>query len=172
MNKNIHLKYLWKVQDIITGFKYHRKSSTAYRILDIIYLIIGIKNILLGLRGIFILNNLGSLSTIVFGIFFLLINKLQLYFYGRSFKKLNYENKQVEWDFSQDKIIHRLINLSESTLSWDLIHGILDTPHGFLLYPQQNQFYWLPKAAFSNEEDITHFVFIAQDKVPNWQKIS
>ncbi|MEM7760604.1 MAG: YcxB family protein [Cyanobacteria bacterium P01_A01_bin.40] len=171
MDETIYLKYPWKTEDIVKGYKYHRKSANVYRILTIVYLIIGIVNICLGLYGIFVRQDSGSWSSVVLGIFFLFVNRINLFFYARNFQKLNYENKQVEWEISKDKIIHRMINLSESTFNWDLIQGISDTQEGFLLYPQKNMFYWLPKSAFNSEEDIAYFVFIAQDKVKNWQQI-
>ncbi len=171
MDETIYLKYPWKTEDIVTGYKYHRKSNNLYRVLAVIYLLIGIINIILGLYNVFIRSDYSYWSSIVFGTFFLLINKINLFFFAQNFKKLNYENKQVEWEINKDKIIHRMINLSESTFQWDLIQGISDTPDGFLLYPQKNMFYWLPKSEFNNEEDIAHFAFIAQDKVKNWQQL-
>ena len=171
MNESIYLKYSWHTEDIVKAYKYHRRSSMAFKILDFAYPTIGITNIALGLYGVVIEQRLESVGSIIFGLFFLSINKIQLYFYGRSFKKLNYENKQVEWEISQDKILHRMLNLSESTFSWNLIHGVSDTPEGFLLYPQQNMFYWLPKKAFASKEDIAQFAFLAQDKVKSWQQI-
>lgn len=171
MNETIYLKYPWKTEDIVTGYKYHRKSTNAYRIVTAVYLVIGIVNIILGLYGVFIRSNSSSWSSVAFGSIFLFANKISLFFYTQNFKKLNYELKQVEWEINKDKIIYRMINLSESTFNWELIQGVSDTPAGFLLYPQKNLFYWIPKNAFNNEEDIAHFVFIAQDKVKNWQRI-
>ena len=171
MNEPIHVKYLWQTKDIVKAYKYHRRSSTAFKLLDLSYLAIGIVNIAIGLHGVIIEQRLESIGSIIFGIFFLVINKIQLYFYSRSFNKLNYEHKQVEWEIGQDKIVHRMINLAESTLSWDLVYGIADTPEGFLLYPQQNIFYWLPKEAFESKEDIAQFAYLAQDKVKKWQQI-
>ena len=171
MDETIYLKYPWKTEDIVTGYKYHRKSNNLYCILDIVYLVVGMVNIILGLYNVFVRSDPSSWSSILFGTFFLFINKINLFFFARNFKKLNYENKPIEWEISQNKIVHRMINLSESTFNWDLIKGILDTPEGFLLYPQQNMFYWLPKREFNNDEDIAYFAFIAQDKVKNWQQI-
>ncbi|MBE9047982.1 YcxB family protein [Pleurocapsales cyanobacterium LEGE 10410] len=84
---------------------------------------------------------------------------------------MNYENKLIEWEINNEKIVDRMINLYESTYSWELIRGVVDTPKGFLLYPQQHLFYWLPKSKFSSEEDIAHFAFIAKNNVKNWQQI-
>lgn len=171
MDETIYLKYPWKTEDMVTGYKYHRKSANVYRILEIVYIVIGISNIIFGLYGVFVNSDSGSWTSIIFGIFFLFINRINLFFFARNFKKLNYENKQVEWEISKDQIVHRMINLSESRFQWALIQGVSDTPEGFLLYPQKNMFYWLPKSEFKNEEDIAHFAFIAQDKVKNWQQI-
>ena len=87
-------------------------------------------------------------------------------------KQLNYENIQVEWEISTDKITHRMINLSESSFTWELIKSVLDTPYGFLLYLQKNLFYFIPKDGFSQPEDIAQFAYFAQDKVKNWQQIN
>jgi len=171
MDETIYLKYSWKTEDIVTGYKYHRKSTFIYRFLAIVYLFIGIFNVIWGLYRLLIYSDSSSWVSIIFGLFFLFINRINLFFFAQNFKKLNYENKQVEWEISKDKIVHRMINLSESTFQWDLIQGVSDTPEGFLLYPQKNLFYWLPKSTFNSEEDIAHFAFIGKDKVKNWQHI-
>ena len=40
MDETIYLKYLFKTEDIVTGYKYHRKCSNTYRILGFIYIAI------------------------------------------------------------------------------------------------------------------------------------
>ena len=77
----------------------------------------------------------------------------------------------MEWEISNENIVYRMINLFETKMSWDLIQGVLDTPESFLIYPQEQMFYWLPKHAFENEEDIAQFVYLAKDKVKSWQEI-
>ncbi|MGL5075961.1 MAG: YcxB family protein [Waterburya sp.] len=171
MDETIYIKYLWKTKDVVKGYNYHRKSSTLHRTLTIIYLIFGTYNLVFGLYRLIFTLNFSFLLSIAFGLFFLFYNRITVFFFVRNFEKLNYENKQVEWEISKTKIVSRIINLSESTFNWDFIQGILDTPTGFLLYPQKNLFHWLPKRGFANEEDIAHFVFIAQDRVKNFQQI-
>ncbi|MGL5939402.1 MAG: YcxB family protein [Waterburya sp.] len=171
MDETIYIKYLWKSKDVVKAYNYHRKSSTLYRTLTIIYLIFGTYNLVFGLYRLIFTLNFSFLLSIAFGLFFLFYNRITVFFFARNFEKLNYENKQVEWEISKTKIVSRIMNLSESSFNWDFIQGILDTPTGFLLYPQKNLFHWLPKSGFANEEDIAHFVFIAQDKVKNFQQI-
>jgi hypothetical protein len=173
MDETIYLKYIWKAQESITGAKYHSKNSVVPKIMNTIYLVIAIYFILVGLYGLLVFDDLGAISTIVLGLFYIFLSKLNLnlILFARNIKRLNYENKEVEWEISKDKIVYRMINLTESTYSWEFIKSVLDTPKGFLLYPQKNTFYWLPKKAFTKEEDIAVFAFIAQDKVKNFQQI-
>ena len=88
-----------------------------FKIVDFAYLAVGIINIAIGLYEVFIQQKLESISSIAFGLLFFSFKRIQLYFYGRSFKKLNYENKQLEWEINKDQIVYRMLNLSESTLS-------------------------------------------------------
>ena len=171
MDKTISLKYIWKNEYIIQAYKYHRQSSRNYRRRNAVCFVIGIAQLIFALYKIFVEHDLPALIFMVSGIYLLLINKIQFYFYYRNLQRLNYENKQIEWKINAEKIIHRILNISESTFSWDLIYGVLDTPEGFLLYPQQHMFYWLPKKAFANEEDFAQFAYLAHNKVQNWQQI-
>jgi hypothetical protein len=175
MNETIFLKHSWKAEELIKGAKYHFKSSLPRKIVSIIYFILATCYILFGLYGLLIISSSGSMFSIFLGLLFLFLflfrNKLNMFFFAKNVKKLNYENKEVQWEINRDKVIYRIINLAESTFSWELIQGVLDTPEGFLLYPQKNTFYWLPKAAFEKEEDIALLAFIAQEKVKNFQQI-
>lgn len=171
MDETIYLKYPWKAQEAILSAKYHFNNSLAHKVLDTIYLISAIYFILFGLYDLLVAGNLGAISSIILGLFYIFLSKLNLILFARNIKRLNYENKEVEWEISRDKIVYRIINLTESTCSWELIQGVLDTPKGFLLYPQKNTFHWLPKQAFAKEEDIALFAFIAQNQVKNFQQI-
>lgn len=171
MNEVIYLKYPFKTESIVTGYKYHRKSTNTYRIQTIASSILGIFYLGQGLYDLASNFNLGSFIPIALGVYCLSFNRISIYFFARNYKKLNYDNKITEWEISDEKIIHRMISLSELTFSWELVKGILDTPKGFLIYPQQHLFYWLPKSKFSSEEDIAHFAFIAKNNVKNWQQI-
>ncbi|MEL6439416.1 MAG: YcxB family protein [Cyanobacteria bacterium J06621_8] len=173
MNKTIIVKHLWKINNVIVGYKYYKKSLTSYHITTLFGFIIGIFNIFLGVY--LILSNESrfawdSLFCILTGIFLLSMNKINLIYFIHRMKRTKYENKQLEWEISEDKIVYRMLNLLETTLNWELIKGIIDTPQGFLIL-QPNLYYWLPKNAFNNDEDIAQFLLIAQDQVKNWQKI-
>jgi|GEM_PF-2494520 len=173
MNQAIYLQHPWKIKDITTGFKYHLQSTPTFRFLFIlarilaalITLIVIIKYVI-PLR--FELAIIIDISEIIACLF---IKRIFIYIFSYSYRKKKYENKQMEWEIGNDEIIYRMINLFETKMSWELIQGVLDTPECFLIYPQEQMFYWLPKYAFKSDEDIAQFTYLAQDKVKNWQQI-
>ena len=173
MEAPIYIKYSWNTDDLVGAYKYHRQSSKYLWLSRFLIFGIGILNLAFGIFGLF------SERSTEFAVFQLVIGLILLsrelignMIYKFRCKQLNYDNKQVEWEISQDKIVHRMINLTESTFMWELVIGVLDTPKGFLLYPQKNLFYFIPKEGFQNPEDIAQFAYLAQDKVKNWQQIS
>lgn len=172
MNETIYLKYFWKTKDMIKGYKYHLKTTNIYKIIILSSRLLGIIALVQGLYQAFTDFELRALFTIFLGFFYLSFKRYFIYLFSRNCKQLDCENKQVEWKIDNSKIVYRIINLSESKLSWDYIKGVLDTPEGFLLYPQKNQFYWLPKSEFDKKTDIAQFAFIAQGNVKNFQQIT
>ena len=172
MDKAIYIKHLWQTKDLVQAYKDHKKSSKYFWLSRLIVLGLGIINLLFGLFGLFSEpSNKFAIFQIVIGLFLLMGEVISNWFYQYRCKKIDYDNRQVEWEVREDKIVYRMINLSESTFSWELIKGILETDQGFLLYPQKNLFYFIPKTGFQQPEDIAHFVFIAQDQVKNFQQI-
>lgn len=172
MDKAIYIKHLWQTKDLVQAYKDHKKSSKYFWLSRLIVFGLGIINLLFGLFGLFSeLSNKFAIFQIVIGLFLLMGEVISNWFYQYRCKKIDYDNRQVEWEVREDKIVYRMINLSESTFSWELIKGILETDQGFLLYPQKNLFYFIPKTGFEQLEDIAHFVFIAQDQVNNFQQI-
>lgn len=61
--------------------------------------------------------------------------------------------KEIRWTFEGDRIRQESEGF-QATLRWqDLFEAVL-TPKLFLLYPQKQIFYALPRAAFSNEAEV------------------
>jgi len=172
MQAPICIKYSWNTNDLVRAYKYHKQSSKYFWLSRFIVFGLGIINLLFGIWGLFSNpSNKFAIFQIAIGLILLLSELISNAVYRYRCKQLNYENRQVEWEVGEEKIVHRLINLTESTFTWELIRGVLDTPKGFLLYPQKNLFYFIPKAGFQTSEDVAQFVYIAQDKVKNFQHL-
>ena len=173
MNETIYAKHLWKIKDISIAFKYHLQSTPRCKFLFILARILAALIILLILIKYIIpvRFELAILIDIAEIIACLFLKHILIYLFSYSYRNKKYENKQIQWEISSDEIIYRMINLFETKMNWDLIQGVLDTPECFLIYPHKQMFYWLPKYAFKSEEDIAQFVYIAQNKVKDWQHI-
>ena len=172
MQAPIYIKYVWNTDDLVLAYKYHKKSSKYFWLSRSIIFGIGILNLLLGIFSLLSnSSNKFAVFQIAIGVFLLLIELINNTVYRHRCKQLKYDGKQVGWEVSEEKIVHRIINLTESTFTWELIIGVLDMPKGFLLYPQKNLFYFIPKDGFQAPEDIAQFVYIAQDKVNNFQYV-
>lgn len=171
MNETIYIKHLWQLENVIKGYQYHRENLNYYRFLTPIYVFLGIVGLMLGLYGLIVHFKIKYIILIAYSIFCLSINKIYLLAFIRRCKRLNYEGKQLEWEVNRDVIAYRLENLFRLKLEWEFIKVVIDTPDGFLIYPRPNSYYWLPKTAFSNAEDIAYFVFIAQDRAKRFERI-
>ena len=172
MERTIYIKYHWQTDNLVKAYKYHKKSSRFFWLFRLIRYGLGIFNLLFGVFGLFAeYSNNFAIFQLAIGLFLIFSELINNLVYRYRCRQLNYEQRQVEWQVEPNKIIYRMINLTESTFTWELIIGILDTPEGFLLYSQKNLFYFIPKSGFQQPEDVAHFVFMAQDNVKNYQQV-
>ncbi|MEL7077227.1 MAG: YcxB family protein [Cyanobacteria bacterium J06648_1] len=172
MEQTVHIKYIWNSEDLVRAYKYHKKSSRYFWLSRCFIIVFGIANLGFGILGLASqLSNSFAIFQLIIGLFLLMSEPISNRFYSYRCKRLNYDGREVEWAVSEEKILYRLMNLSESTFTWELIIGALDTPHGFLLYPQKNLFYFIPKEGFKNLDDVAQFAYIAQNSVQNFQQV-
>lgn len=171
LNTSIYAKHPWKTEDVVWAYEKYLRRSKLFVKLRFAYFLVGVSFLSFALYRISVKQDLPALIFIILGMYFLLIYRIRLYFFSRNFQRLGYENRQVEWEINEDEIICRMLNLSETIFSWNLVNFILETSKGFIFSTQQGMFCWLPKYAFKNEEDITQFAYLAKDKVKNWQRI-
>lgn len=70
------------------------------------------------------------------------------------------------WEMTEDWIAERG-ELLQTTMKWEFILKFLETPNVMMLYPNEQSFYLIPKAAFSGETEYDEFVALLMRKVPN-----
>ena len=70
------------------------------------------------------------------------------------------------WEMTEDWIAERG-ELLQTTMKWEYIHKFLETPTVMMLYPNEQSFYLIPKAAFSGEMEYDEFAALLMRKVPN-----
>jgi hypothetical protein len=70
------------------------------------------------------------------------------------------------WDFDEDKLTESGEQLV-SIMKWAYLSRFLETPRVIMLYPGENSFYLVPKAAFESELQLAEFMGLLMRKVPN-----
>lgn len=76
----------------------------------------------------------------------------------------------VSWEFYPDRIINKT-EASSATMEWRMISRVLQTTQGFLLYPNDHIFHWLPVHAFRQTTDIETFAQLANSKVRHFNHV-
>ncbi len=76
----------------------------------------------------------------------------------------------ILWEFYPDRITSRT-EASSSTLEWRMISRVLQTTEGFLLYPNDRVFHWLPAHAFREPADVEAFAQLAKSKVRDFVRV-
>ena len=81
----------------------------------------------------------------------------------RSARKLPNLNNFIRWHISESELRNATVG-EESTFIWDKITKIHEREKGFLLFPQPNIAFWIPKRGFQSELDMELFREIARSK--------
>jgi hypothetical protein len=105
------------------------------------------------------------------GIYFLFLRKFEVrWAVRRHFRKRPDRNTQVVWTFGEDALQIRTGN-SEARQNWNQISKVRKARHGFLLYPNDTIFYWIPATAFGSDADRTRAEALLRDKVADFADI-
>ncbi len=70
----------------------------------------------------------------------------------------------LTWTFS-DKVVHQESRGHEKTLVWREFGDRYLSPKGILLYLQKDQYFILPKSAFSSQEDFEAVSKMCETKI-------
>lgn len=82
---------------------------------------------------------------------------------ARRARKLPNLNTTICWEISAERL-HTRSEKDSTEFSWDLVTKLEERPLGFLLFPQPQLAYWLPKRAFANEAAIDQFRTLVESK--------
>ena len=77
---------------------------------------------------------------------------------------------QVRWELSPDQLLIGSEE-NEKIINWSGVHAILQTPAGFLLWPENFIEVLLPASAFGNERELSLFAELAQSSVRNFVRV-
>ena len=87
----------------------------------------------------------------LFCIYWLIFDRLNIWYWGRGFTKRPDANVQIEWQFSTEGIKAET-ELGKGIIYWKGFLRVVETSEGFLFYPLKNIFHWLPFSAFESPD--------------------
>lgn len=101
-----------------------------------------------------------------FCIYCLTVDRMYAWYSSRGFAKRPDANVQIEWQFSNEAIKSKT-ELGEATIHWKSFLRVVETSEGFLFYPLENLFHWLPFSAFESPDCIEKArVLLRENKIP------
>jgi len=86
------------------------------------------------------------------------------------FAKKPDRDMEVTWEISEKGVRSRT-PLAASENTWSFFPKVIRAREGFLLYPSNHIFHWLPMHAFRNAEDAERFAQIAKSKVRDYTEV-
>lgn len=87
----------------------------------------------------------------IFCVYWLMIDRLKAWDSSRGFTKRPDANLEIEWQFSTENIKSRT-QLGEATVDWKSFLRVVESREGFLIYPLENFFHWVPFSAFESAD--------------------
>lgn len=177
----VRVQFRYTVEHMSEGLKIHLKyNSGALNLNRRLNKPLGGILVFFGVATLFL--GKAALAKVV-PILFMILLGLGLIFQNRLFNgllirvaKLNFrknpnKNVVVSWTFSREAISSEGEGFN-FTLSWNKVFAFLDSPMGFLMYPQEHHFHWMPFSCFANNSDIDCVRQIARSQAITYKKVS
>ncbi len=80
----------------------------------------------------------------------------------RHFHQRPDRDKQMQFRITPEQVAIFTEGISSASNQWNSYHRIIGTRKGYLLYPNDWMFQWLPNHAFANKDDIELFAGLAK----------
>jgi hypothetical protein len=171
MEQGITAFYVWPADELIKARENHARAQCRprYRM--------GLKFVLLMmiLAGWCNYQTQGwSILTVLLpvgGIYLLFLRKYDVrWSLRRHFRKRPDKDSHIVWTLGEDDLRNKTDN-SESRQNWSQIAKVRKANNGFLLYPNDQMFYWLPTTAFVSQEDRQRTEELLRRKIKDFSDI-
>ena len=101
-----------------------------------------------------------------------MFDRVNAWSWGRRFGKRPDAEMEVEWEFSK-KEIKTQSALGEATIQWKGFLKVVEASDGFLFYPLEKLFHWMPFSAFESPDCVDRVrTFVTENNVPLIQRRS
>jgi YcxB-like protein len=167
----ITVRYLWTADDLLKGTRFHFRQLYS-RAIHYLFWVVVVGMITAGLNHVSMTGRLQDglfvLSIGLFPIFY--IKLLYPWIIRRQFAKRPDVKTKIEWRITSDNLQVRNTQGS-SEFIWSALCKVIETPEGFLFYPTEQIFHWLPRHGFASDADFDSLVQLAQQNAKVFRRI-
>lgn len=154
-------KYKWTADELIAAQRWHYRHGVRRYFRVVVWGLI----IFLVLAGILVLFAFHDGSGVVFiamGLLLILTHTvIQPWLIRRNFRHRPDNGIEIEWHISTDRLQTRSTH-GASEMTWKAFGKVVQSPDGFLLYPFNQLFFWLPRHGFTSDADYDRLARFAQ----------
>ena len=168
-NMKIQSHSTLSLNEVIPAMRNHFRYHPVFRVLKPAGLLMMggfLFSITQGTNAILTMLPFGLLGLVlIFGVRWMTVLAFRI-----QFRRLPLKNSEIHWTFTEEGMSAEGDGFQQS-LAWCKFHRLIDTPDGFLLYPQSMIFMRVPFRGFSDETEIGLVRVAARDKVRNYKKV-
>jgi hypothetical protein len=173
MDKPITVAFRWSAEEMLLAQRLHMRHSRQGR---------KIRRLVIGGAALFLLLGIAGLAkgrdffAAAFPFFLLAGVFLAMPLFTRRAVLKMYEQKPdrdmvVTYQISTDSIAAQS-DVASSSILWRTIIRAHRTPEGFLLYPTDQVFYWLPMRGFQDSADIERLAQLAKTNAKEYKTVA
>jgi hypothetical protein len=112
-----------------------------------------------------------TLLSFSLGLYWMAIFPVMVAIKCRRFKNRPDYGAEVEWQITPEKLTLRTANAS-SEANWKVFAKVVQTPKGFLFYPNLEIFHWLPRQGFASEDSYVQLAQLAQAQAKVFKQVA
>jgi len=162
----IVINFKWIADDLLTARKWNFRHACRPAFRWAIHVVVA----LIMAVSVFSLVKVGPspipIGFIAAGIYLYAIRPFEVrWFTRRQFAKRPDNNCDVQWTVTPERIC-TLTTLGSSEFQWAAITKVIRTPDGFLFYPNNQIFHFLPLRGFRDDADFQRLAELASQHVP------
>jgi len=172
MDDIIKLQYEWNAREAVSARDAH--ELLAFRKpFRIVANIIAFLAMFAGIYRIIVFGwSLFPMAIFCGGFYWMFLRRYDIaWTFRRRFKKRPDNNKTVKWLISENELHSTVEGIGETTLNWASFSKAVHTPQGFLLYPNEQIYNWLPHHGFIDANDIARLSQIVKTKVVKYHNL-
>jgi hypothetical protein len=170
MEQPVAVRFRWTADELLQAYRYHFRHICrpvfrfGLHFIFALFLFCGVVT-LTALRPDDKSPLLVSIGFLVVGIYWFAIRPFdRRWTVRRRFSKRPDRDIEIEWQAFSDKVlIHSA--LAQSEASWQAFAKMVRTPSGFLLYPNDQMFHWLPRHGFASDTEFDRFDELTKGKI-------